>query len=107
MKITRRIKCLLNRFFYRTHEISVSVKYVLCNQVELDFVWIYGLYVHPSFRGQGLARKLLETTIEEIKFNYPDLPIYIEAEPFGEKGLDKEQLIKFYSSFKELIIVEE
>lgn len=63
------------------------------------YVIIFNLYVHPSMRGKGIARKLMDVTIEEIQKKYPELPIKIVAQSYGDDGLNKDELFKFYSSY--------
>lgn len=83
--------------------IGCRIKYCL---YEGGGISIYDLYVHKLLRRKGIARLLLESAIKDIKLKYPNVnKIYLTAKPFGNIGLKKQQLIKFYSKFKELVIV--
>ena len=66
--------------------------------VDYEYVRIDNLYVHPSMRGQGIARKLMDEAIIEIKAKYPGLRIKIVAEP-GEDCVEQDRLIEFYASY--------
>lgn len=55
--------------------------------------------VFSKNRGQGEATKLLAEIVAYCKEE--NLPIWLDVEPYesGNNGLNKEQLIKFYSKF--------
>lgn len=55
---------------------------------------IFNLYIHPEYRRQGKAKKLLQQVIREIKEQY-DGEIIIEACQ-RESSIDSENLILFY-----------
>jgi len=63
-----------------------------------DYARIDKLYVPAKERSSGVGRKLLRDTIQEIQQKHPNMPIKLAALPFGEKGLDMENLVKFYES---------
>lgn len=85
--------------------IENRVKYGICKEKDGKlYVVIYGLYVHPVMRGNGVASVLLTSVINRIRFEYPEIIIKVEAEPFGSGGLNKEQLINFYSNYNVEII---
>jgi hypothetical protein len=46
----------------------------------------------------------MNIAIDEIKRNYPSLPIKIQANPYSETELTKTQLKKFYSKYDVEII---
>jgi len=58
---------------------------------------IYGLFVHPEYRGQGKAKRLLTLAISEIRDTGYGGDIGIEAVP-KEAGIDAERLVSFYTS---------
>jgi len=66
--------------------------------VDYQYVRIDNLYVNPSMRGQGIAKKLMDEAIAEIQAKYPGLPIKIVAEP-GEDSVDQSRLIAFYAKY--------
>ena len=61
---------------------------------------IDSVYVNPSFRRQGIAKKLVKKSIQSTKYLYRNGSvdtISLCAEPQSE-GLNKDQLINFYSN---------
>lgn len=66
-------------------------------EVREDSALIYNLFIHPEYRGQGKARKLLRLVIDEIRDTGYTGDIKIEANP-KEEGIDLGQLIEFYTS---------
>lgn len=58
---------------------------------------IYGLFVHPEYRTQGKAKRLLMLVINEIRDTGYSGDIEIEAIP-KEDGIDLDRLILFYTS---------
>lgn len=60
--------------------------------------------VFSKNRGQGEATKLMEEIVSYCKEE--NLPIWLDVEPYesGNNGLNKEQLIKFYSKFGAKIV---
>jgi len=63
-----------------------------------EYALIEKIYVPPSQRGNGIARKMLRSALAEIKQEHPDLPIKIAALPFGEDAIEMEDLVSFYES---------
>lgn len=61
------------------------------------YVRINNLFVAPELRGQGLAKRLVETAILAIKGEC-DLKIKIVAEP-KESHVDAEKLASFYDRY--------
>lgn len=57
------------------------------------YILIDLVYVAPEFRGQGVARKMLLDTLEELKKQ--PLPVKLVALP-KEKGIDQDRLVEFY-----------
>ena len=60
-----------------------------------------GVYVHPTFRGQGLARRALDTLLANIRFVVADRPEYL----YYEEG--KERLFRIHierHGFKDLFL---
>ena len=55
---------------------------------------IYNLFVHPEFRRQGKAKRLLQLVINEIRESRYTGPIKIEAEQ--RAGIDLRRLTEFY-----------
>jgi GNAT superfamily N-acetyltransferase len=62
-----------------------------------DYVRINNLFVHPEFRGHGVARNLMEKSIAKIEADYPGMKIKIVAEP-KEADVDCSRLATFYAS---------
>lgn len=66
------------------------------NEIEGEkYLLIDLVFVKPEFRGKGIARELLENTIEELKKQ--NMQIKIVALP-KEKDIDQERLVSFYES---------
>lgn len=86
------------------YAIDNGVSYGLTND---GYVIIYGLYVFSSMRGCGEARRLMDAVLREIKKRYPKTSIKIEANPYGKTGLNKEQLLKFYSKYKNIEVISD
>lgn len=59
------------------------------------YILIDLVYVCPSDRGKGIARKMLMDTLSEIKDR--NMPIKLIALP-KEKGIDQDRLVSFYES---------
>ena len=66
-------------------------------EVYEDYIRINNLFVKDEFRGQGFARKLMDSAIEIIK-KQSSLTIKIVPEP-KEDGVDFYRLAEFYSEF--------
>jgi predicted GNAT family acetyltransferase len=66
-------------------------------EVYEDYIRINNLFVKDEFRGQGFARKLMDSAIEIIK-KQSSLTIKILPEP-NEDGVDFYRLAEFYSEF--------
>ncbi len=81
--------CISNTIWYSKFKESNGKKCIL----------IYGFYVHPEMRGQGIGRKLITVALDEIKQKYPGFPIKAEVKPFDKGGLNYKQLKKFYSKY--------
>ncbi len=58
---------------------------------------IYNLFVHPPYRRNGHARKLLQYVINEIKQTGHKGEIVIQASP-KDNSIDIEKLANFYTS---------
>lgn len=67
---------------------------------------IFNLYVHPEYRRQGYARKLLQYVIDEIRQTGYIGEIDIEAVP-REQSISKEKLESFYKNMGLAIISPE
>ena len=63
-----------------------------------EYVLIEKLFVPPSQRRQGIARKMLREAIAEAKQQYPALSIKVAALPFGDDQIDMSDLVAFYES---------
>lgn len=66
-------------------------------EVKEDSALVYGLFVHPEYRMQGKAKRLLMMVIAEIRNTGYRGGIEIEAIP-KEDGVDLDLLIKLYTS---------
>lgn len=66
-------------------------------EVTPNSAFVYGLFVHPEYRRQGKARRLLALVIEEIRDAGYSGDIEIEAIP-KENGIDLCRLGRFYTS---------
>lgn len=61
-----------------------------------DTALVYNLFVHPEYRHQGQARKLLRYVIKEIREEFGYLgDIFVEAIS-KEEAVDDERLVAFY-----------
>lgn len=63
-----------------------------------EYVLIEKLFVPPSQRRQGIARKLLREAIAESRQQYPTLSIKVAALPFGDDQIEMVDLVAFYDS---------
>ena len=61
-----------------------------------EYVLIEKIFVSPADRGKGAAGRMLDSALEEIKELHPGLPVRIAALPFGEGGMDMDNLVGFY-----------
>lgn len=62
-----------------------------------DYAIILKLLVLPSERGNGKGRALLVDTINEIRLDYPSLPIRLAARPLDD-DISEDALVAFYES---------
>lgn len=63
-----------------------------------EYALIEKVYVCPTQRRQGLARKMLTDAIAEIKAAHSGMPIRIAALPFGDEAIEMADLVDFYES---------
>lgn len=76
---------------------------LLANEMVIN---IQHLEVEEEFRGQGVAKALMDRGMKEIKKKFPGDPIYINASPMGSgERISLDALIDFYKKygFKELV----
>src|SRR5512137_1370611 len=66
---------------------------------------IFNLYVHPQYRKQGHAKKLLQYVINEIRQSVPEGVIDIEAAP-REESICRDKLVGFYVSMGLNVLTE-
>lgn len=72
---------------------------VVQNDLDMDgktYVKLSMIHIDPSYRGQGLGKKLMAEALESLKSF--DLPIILVACPQG-KDIDLERLVEFYQGF--------
>lgn len=81
-------------FHFITDENGDGIGSVIERKTEWGAIEVFFLYVDVNHRGKGYGRKLMETVIAR----HPDAVLDLTAEPFVDKPMDKEQLIKFYES---------
>lgn len=62
-----------------------------------DYAIILKLVVLPSERGNRKGRALLVDTINEIRLDYPSLPIRLAARPLDD-DISEDALVAFYES---------
>lgn len=58
---------------------------------------INSIWVDPRYRGQGLAKKVLNLALEQIKKAHGSEPVLLLASPLDEDGLDRVDLVHLYS----------
>jgi ribosomal protein S18 acetylase RimI-like enzyme len=59
---------------------------------------IQHLEVKPEYRNQGIAQKMVEKALSEIKKEYSSIPVYINASPTGGI-MSLTDLVNFYKKF--------
>ena len=80
------------RTYYRNTQDNVAyVEHALKNK---RFI-LGGIWVAPKYRGQGCAHRILRVLVEAA--DDADLGIELYHEPFGEEGLQTEELEAFYN----------
>lgn len=62
-----------------------------------DYWLVEKCYVAPELRGQGIARKMMEQAIAEMRAERPDLSIRLVCEA-QDSDTDQEKLAGFYES---------
>ena len=62
------------------------------------YVLIHKVYVHPEDRNKGIATRLMNNAMNEIKKEHPGLPIKLFPIPL-DKETDIEKLGEFYEKF--------
>lgn len=79
---------------YDVHKDGKNVAYssLRPESTEGDGPWISGLYVNPDFRGQGLAKALME----KIEKDHEGQMLRMRARPYKDKSVDTETLMKIY-----------
>lgn len=60
-----------------------------------DYTWLKGLKVDPTFRGQGVARRLLENALR----HYAGQELRLRARPYEDAPLTADQLKTFYARY--------
>lgn len=61
---------------------------------------IEDLSVEKEYQKKGVASELMKRGMAEIKSRYPNVPVYINASPYGGKSnISLEALITFYKKF--------
>lgn len=58
-----------------------------------NYRWLKGMRVDPQFRGQGIAKSLLDNFLTA----YPDMEIRLRAKPYEDSPLDAEGLKSVYA----------
>lgn len=85
--------------------IGCGIKYKFVRHSKGNYVGIYQLNVHKLLRGRRLASLLLNTVITEIRLKFGEnIPILIVALPYGNDGMNKEQLTAFYKRYNLKIV---
>ena len=69
------------------------------NEIGFDpYVLINKVYVHPEDRNKGIATRMMNQAMSEIKQKHPNLPIRLFPIPL-DKQTDIERLGEFYEKF--------
>ncbi|EPX83459.1 hypothetical protein Salmuc_02067 [Salipiger mucosus DSM 16094] len=70
-----------------------NVAYLEHELLDRRFV-LHGIWVAPSYRGQGIAHRILRRLVDAA--DEADCGLALYHEPFGSEGLNKEELEAFY-----------
>ena len=65
-----------------------------------EVINIQDVHVEKEYQKQGIALELMKKGMAEIKSRYPNIPIYINASPYGNGGnMSLATLVNFYKKF--------
>lgn len=62
-----------------------------------DYVRLDHIAVDPAKQGQGIATRMIRETIKNIQKADPYIPIRLSALPEGNKAMDQNDLVEFYT----------